>query len=208
MKLVKTQDSSYTAFNEAADEHYHSISGALEEAFQKHVNAIGVEDGFQILDCCFGLGYNSIAATKGHRNLQVIGLEIDIDIIRTIQALQVPKSIKQEFDSFRNLVEKLKITDENNNTIKLIIGDALQNIDQLPDNFIDRVFFDPFSPQKQPEMWSAEIFLKVYEKMKMGGKLSTYSCAKWIRENMKAAGFTVVDGPVVGRKSPATIGMK
>ena len=140
--------------------------------------------------------------------MQVIGLEIDIDIIRTIQALQVPKSIKQEFDSFRNLVEKLKITDENNNTIKLIIGDALQNMDQLPDNFIDRVFFDPFSPQKQPEMWSAEIFLKVYEKMKMGGKLSTYSCAKWIRENMKAAGFTVVDGPVVGRKSPATIGMK
>ncbi|MDO9578716.1 MAG: MnmC family methyltransferase [Candidatus Cloacimonadales bacterium] len=208
MKLVKTQDGSFTAFNEAAKEHYHSISGALEEAFEKHVNALGVEDGFHILDFCFGLGYNSIAATKDHKNLKIIGLENDLEIIRAIQNLEVPDSIKPEFAAFRNLAEKLEITDKNNNTIKLIIGDALQTIDQLPADFFDRVFFDPFSPQKQPEMWSAEIFQKVYDKMKSGGKLSTYSCAKWIRVNMKIAGFTVLDGPRVGRKSPATIAIK
>ena len=208
MKLVKTQDGSFTVFNEAAGEHYHSISGALEESFEKHVNAIGVEDDFRILDFCFGLGYNSIAATKNHNNLQIIGLENDIEIIRAIHILEVPESIKPEFDAFQNLAEKLEITDKNNNTIKLIIGDALQTIDQLPDNFFDRVFFDPFSPGKQPEMWSEEIFQKVFDKMKQGGKLSTYSCAKWIRENMKNVGFKVLDGPVVGRKSPATIVIK
>jgi tRNA U34 5-methylaminomethyl-2-thiouridine-forming methyltransferase MnmC len=208
MKLVKTQDGSFTVFNEAANEHYHSISGALEEAFEKHVNAIGVEGGFCILDFCFGLGYNSIAATKNHNNLHIIGLENDIEIVKTIQTLEVPEEIKTEFDAFRNLAEKMEITDSNNNTIKLIIGDALQTISYFPGNFFDRVFFDPFSPSKQPEMWSEEIFQKVFSKMKSGGKLSTYSCAKWIRANMKSAGFTVIDGPRVGRKSPATIGVK
>jgi tRNA U34 5-methylaminomethyl-2-thiouridine-forming methyltransferase MnmC len=208
MKLVKTQDGSFTAFNKAAGEHYHTISGALEEAFQKHVNAIGIEDGFHILDFCFGLGYNSIVATKKHKNLTIVGLENDIEIVKAIQILEVPEEIQNEFNAFRNLAEKLEITDQNDNNIKLIIGDALQTIDDLQDNYFDRVFFDPFSPNKQSEMWSEEIFQKVYIKMKLGGKLSTYSCAKWIRKNMKKAGFQVLDGPIVGRRSPATIGMK
>lgn len=208
MKFIKTQDGSYTVFNETADEHYHSISGALEEAFEKHVNAIGVEDGFHILDFCFGLGYNSIAAIKNHNNLKIIGLENDLEIVKALKNLKVPEEIQTELDAFRDISEKLEITDLNNNTIRLIIGDALRTIDELPNDYFDRVFFDPFSPQKQPEMWSEEIFQKVFNKMKSGGKLSTYSCAKWIRNNMQNAGFKVFDGPVVGRKSPATIGVK
>jgi predicted methyltransferase len=208
MKSVKTQDGSFTVFNEAVQEHYHSLSGAMEEAFEKHVKAIGVEDGYYILDFCFGLGYNSFAATKDHRNLQIIGLENDLEIVKVIKNLAVPRSIKSQFESFRNLGDKWGITDSRNNTIKLIIGDALQTIDQLPDFSFDRVFFDPFSPGKQPEMWSAEIFQKVYSRLKTGGKLSTYSCAKWIRQNMRNAGFEILDGPVVGRKSPATVGLK
>ncbi|MFC1898001.1 tRNA (5-methylaminomethyl-2-thiouridine)(34)-methyltransferase MnmD [Candidatus Cloacimonadota bacterium] len=208
MKLVKTQDGSFTVFSEAAGEHYHSVSGALEEAFEKHVNAVGVEDGFCILDFCFGLGYNSIAATKDHKNLNIIGLENDIEIVKTIKTLEVPEAIKAEFDAFRNLSEGLEITDLNQNKINLIIGDALQTIDQLQDNYFDRVLFDPFSPGRHPEMWSEEIFSKVYDKMKVGAKLSTYSCAKWIRVNMVNAGFKVIDGPSIGRKSPATIAIK
>ena len=208
MLFIKTKDSSLTAFNERYKEHYHTLSGALEEAFEKHVNAIGVEDGFHILDFCFGLGYNSIAATKGHKNLSIIGLENDIEIIKAIKNLSVPKEIEKEFSAFRNLAEKIKITDENNNTIKLILGDALHTIDQLSEIFFNRVFFDPFSPKKQPEMWNKEVFQKVFALMKPGAKLSTYSCAKIVRENMKATGFIVKDGPIIGRKSPATIAVK
>lgn len=208
MHFIKTRDGSFTVFNKKYQEHYHTLSGALEEAFEKHVNAIEVEDGFNILDFCFGLGYNSIAATKGHKNLNIVGLENDLEIIKAIKNLSVPKEIEKEFSAFRNLAERTKITDENHNTIKLIFGDALHTIDQLPKEFFDRVFFDPFSPKKQPEMWNKEVFLKVFALMKPGAKLSTYSCAKMVRENMKAAGFIVMDGPIIGRKSPATIAVK
>jgi tRNA U34 5-methylaminomethyl-2-thiouridine-forming methyltransferase MnmC len=208
MQFVKTQDGSYTVFNQKYQEHYHTISGALEEAFEKHMNAISVKDGFNILDFCFGLGYNSIIATKKHKKLQIVGLENDIEIIKAIKELEVPREIEKEFTAFRNLADKLEITDDNNNTIKLIIGDALVSIDSLPKDYFDRVFFDPFSPSKQPEMWSRKVFQKVYNVMKQGAKLSTYSCAESVRQNLIAAGFKVMDGPIVGRKSPATIAVK
>jgi chorismate dehydratase len=208
MQFIKTQDGSYTVFNQEYQEHYHTISGALEEAFEKHVNAIGVENGFHILDFCFGLGYNSIIATKKHKKLQIVGLENDIEIIEAIKELEVSTEIKNEFTAFRNLAEELEITDDNNNTIKLIIGDALVSLDSLPKDYFDCVFFDPFSPGKQPEMWSRKVFQKVYNIMKPGAKLSTYSCAKSVRQNIIAAGFKVTDGPIVGRKSPATIAVK
>lgn len=208
MKLVKTQDGSFTAFSNIAGEHYHTISGAIEEAFKKHVNALGIENGMQILDFCFGLGYNSIAACKNHSDLQITALENDINIIEAMKNIEVPDILKSEFEPFRNIVKSLDVTDSNNNKIQILLGNALQKIDELPNNSFNRVFFDPFSPKKQPEMWSEELFQKVFNTMKIGAKLSTYSCAKQIRKNMISAGFIVIDGPIVGRKSPATIGVK
>ncbi|MDP8201291.1 MAG: MnmC family methyltransferase [Candidatus Tenebribacter burtonii] len=208
MKLVKTKDGSFTAFSEIAGEHYHTVSGAIEEAFEKHVNALGIENGMHILDFCFGLGYNSIAACKDHNNLQIIGLENDLKIIEAMKDIEILDILKTEFDAFRNIAENLDVTDNNNNRIQILLGDALQTIDELPGETFDRVFFDPFSPKKQPEMWSEMIFQQIYNKMKNGAKLSTYSCARQIRKNMISAGFEVLDGPVIGRRSPATIAMK
>ncbi len=208
MKLVQTKDGSFTAYNEKAQEHYHTISGAMEEAFEKHVNALGISDGMHILDFCFGLGYNAIAATKNHQNLKIIGLENDPEIIKLMQNIELPEMLSKEYDYFRSLSENYEITDPFNNHISLRIGDALREIDKLPNNYFDRVFFDPFSPKKQPEMWTKQLFEKIYNKMKIGGKLSTYSCARKVRENLTYAGFEVIDGPVIGRRSPATIAIK
>ena len=208
MKLVKTDDASYTYYNEEFGEHYHTKSGAFEEAFEKHVNALGIKNGMKILDFCFGLGYNSVAAVKGHKNLEITGIEIDIEILKLMKTIEVPENIKKEFDMFRNIADKKEIIDWDGNKIKLILGDAGQTIKQLPDNYFDRVFFDPFSPKKHPSMWTEDLFREVYRVMKKGGKLSTYSYARVVRENMKKAGFAVKDGPIIGRRSPGTIGIK
>ena len=208
MKLVKTKDGSFTIFSEVAGEHYHTVSGAVEEAFEKHVNALGIENGMHILDFCFGLGYNSIAACKDHANLQIIGLENDIKIIEAMKDIEIPEILKTECAPCRKIASYLDVTDRNDTKIQILLGDALQKVGELPDGVFDRIFFDPFSPKKQPEMWSEDIFQKIYNKMKNGAKLSTYSCAKQIRKNMISAGFKVMDGPVVGRRSPATIAIK
>ncbi len=207
-KFVQTHDGSFTAFNEQFSEHYHSISGALEEALEKHVNAIEVKDGMHILDFCFGLGYNSFVATIDYKNLQIIGLENDLNILTAIADIKVPKKLQKAFRTFAKIAKKETITDNNNNQISLRVGDAKNTIKLLDSNYFDRVFFDPFSPQKQPEMWTVEIFTEIFRVMRKGAKLSTYSCAKIVRKNMEMAGFSIMNGPKIGRKSPATIAIK
>ena len=61
----------------------------------------------------------------------------------------------------------------------------------------DVVFFDAFSPDAQPELWTEEVFRNVYGLMKVGGVMTTY-CAKGdVRRAMLAAGFKVekLQGP-------------
>ena len=61
----------------------------------------------------------------------------------------------------------------------------------------DVVFFDAFSPDAQPELWTEEVFRNVYGLMKKGGVMTTY-CAKGdVRRAMLAAGFKVekLQGP-------------
>lgn len=62
---------------------------------------------------------------------------------------------------------------------------------------LDVVYFDAFSPDAQPELWTEEVFRNVYMLMKEGGVLTTY-CAKGdVRRAMLAAGFKVekLQGP-------------
>ena len=45
-------------------------------------------------------------------------------------------------------------------------------------------------------------------KMNNNGKLTTYSYARPVREALKQAGFEVISGPKIGRRSPSTIAIK
>ena len=61
----------------------------------------------------------------------------------------------------------------------------------------DVVFFDAFSPDAQPELWTEEVFRNVYALMRKGGVMATY-CAKGdVRRAMLAVGFKVekLQGP-------------
>lgn len=208
MELIKTADGSLTAYSKIYDEHYHSLSGAWEEAQKKHVEAIGIGDGYRILDFCFGLGYNSIAAMVGHKDLQITGLEIDKEIVAAIGSLTEPACYSAYFNLLAELPVTNRLKDNNNNEINIIWGDAAFTVQKLPDNYFHAVFFDPFSPQKLPALWTEEIFAGIYAKMRRHGRLSTYTCSKRIRKIMRSVGFEVSDGPIVGRKNPATIAVK
>jgi tRNA U34 5-methylaminomethyl-2-thiouridine-forming methyltransferase MnmC len=66
----------------------------------------------------------------------------------------------------------------------------------FPDKY-DVIYFDAFSPEKQPEMWTAAQFEKLYKCSNFEAVLTTY-CAKGIvRRAMQEAGFSVerLDGP-------------
>lgn len=54
---------------------------------------------------------------------------------------------------------------------------------------LDVLFYDAFSPEKQPELWTSEAFAMAFEAMNPGGILVTYCAKGYVRRNMEAAGF-------------------
>ncbi len=198
MKEVITRDGSVTLFNENFGEHYHSITvGAIEEAMEKYVKPSELKDGNKVLDFCFGLGYNSLAALMV-ADVEIIGLEIDPEILGKIAGIEVPEEFKENYEEIK------KDVSGNSDKIKIIVGDARKNLKNLSEKF-DAVLFDPFSPKVCPELWTEEVFLDIGKLMKPGGRLTTYSCARIVRNNLEKAGFVVSDGPCFGRRAPSTV---
>lgn len=209
MKRLKqkiTGDSSITLFSEKYQEHYHSTKGAVEESFEKFVKPCRIAElaksgKITILDVCFGVGYNSAAAVEvaleanPDCKIEIIGFEKDQEI------LDERKNLNPAF-KYYDVIKEEK-TDERIK-IRVLLGDARETIKQVTEK-VDTVFFDPFSPKVCPELWTKQFFQDVKNTMKPGAILTTYSCARIVRDNMKAVGFTVEDGPVLGRRGPATI---
>jgi len=218
IKKINTNDGSISYFNDSVGDTYHSTSGALEEAFEKYAIPCRLKDGMTILDICFGLGYNSLAALCLAK-VNIIALENDKAILDEIQHNTIfeNKEIKKQFPvSLGNINKnygKIKIAakdhyfSDTDGSIRIVVGDARLSIQKIQNN-IDAVFLDPFAPKKAPELWSKEFFDDIFSVMKKDGVLATYSCASQVRKNLIKAGFNVQDGPSIGRRSPSTLAYK
>ncbi|MFT4304892.1 MAG: MnmC family methyltransferase [Candidatus Woesearchaeota archaeon] len=214
MQKKITNDGSITYFNEKYKEHYHSVSGAKEEALKKFIlpslKYLKLNKKIKILDVCFGLGYNSAAAIdvikKKYPNIkiEIIGLENDMNILNKILNNNI------DFDSY-SLIKKCinnNLYYENENLkIKIILNDAIKEIKNLNDEF-DLIFHDPFSIKKMPDFWSQEFIESEYNLLKNNGILTTYSCSKFFRNHLKKLKFKIYDVEPIGRKAPSTLAIK
>lgn len=61
----------------------------------------------------------------------------------------------------------------------------------------DLIYFDAFGPDKQPEMWTTEVFSFIASITEKGGALVTYSAKGDVKRNLKTCGFevTLLPGP-------------
>lgn len=86
-------------------------------------------------------------------------------------------------------------------SLTLIIGDAREGLEQLKhtshplfsdrNRIADAWFLDGFSPSKNPEMWSSELFAEVAALSKNSATLATFTAASRINKALQAVGFTV-----------------
>ncbi len=56
---------------------------------------------------------------------------------------------------------------------------------------VDAWFLDGFSPAKNPDMWSQELFFQIVLNSSEGSTCSTYTSAGWVKRNLQKAGFVV-----------------
>jgi tRNA U34 5-methylaminomethyl-2-thiouridine-forming methyltransferase MnmC len=59
----------------------------------------------------------------------------------------------------------------------------------LPTDYYDLVYFDAFAPEKQPELWTEDVFAKLYAAAAPGAVLVSYCAQGQFRRNLRAAGW-------------------
>lgn len=85
----------------------------------------------------------------------------------------------------------------------LLHGDFSEKMVSAPKP--DLIFYDPFSYKGEPEMWSFDLFSKMYNLLKdTETKLFTYSASTMVRVALLCAGFFVGRGQATGQKVETT----
>jgi len=194
-----TADGSHTLYIPEMEEHYHSVNGAVQESLHVYIEA-GLNQckkkTINVLEFGFGTGLNAfltiIEAEK--RKLKVN--------YTSVEKYPLPASVTNQLNYTKEFPEKfqtcfekihacewdifIKISD--NFRIKKLQTDFF---DFQFENSYDVIFYDAFAPDKQPDVWSQDIFNKIFEYSNPESILTTY-CAKGnIRRMMQMAGFSM-----------------
>ena len=202
-----TKDGSYTFFSEEFGETFHSLQGAKAEAFEKFVAATHLVQKAQaplaeslcLIDVCYGLGYNTAAALERlwqiqtHRPIKVYGLELDPTV--PIDALE-PSLLASWSTPVQTVLQNLGYTQNHAQPgleARILLGDARRTIQTLIKQQIkaEAIFFDPFSPQHCPQLWTVEFFQAIAQCLAPDGILATYSRAATVRAALQRAGLQV-----------------
>ncbi|MFD2583758.1 tRNA (5-methylaminomethyl-2-thiouridine)(34)-methyltransferase MnmD [Pedobacter vanadiisoli] len=199
--VTLTADGSNTLYNETIGEHYHSKHGALQES--KHVF---IEAGLKftaahqaeisVLEVGFGTGLNFILSFEhceaNNINLHYTSIEafpLSSELIeQTAYSAYVPEVIWSGFITNYNNALKApqKLTPHCTLEIRHTTLAEYQN-----DQKFDIIYYDAFSVQHQPEMWSDEIIAHACSFLKPGGTFVTYAITGKLKRAVKACGFTI-----------------
>ena len=201
LKEVLTKDGSISLRSLFFQENFHSLEGALKETEIKFINPSDLkrfkDRSINVLDICFGLGYNSAALfhnlIRQNTFINLYALEIDKKPLeyslgnKLFQQLWDPKVLK----IFNSLYQNCKYKDQFFDC-DILWGDAREKINKIPSNIkFDLIFLDGFSPQKCPQVWSFEFLSKVTRKLNPKGYLITYSSSAAIRKTLKDLGLKI-----------------
>ncbi len=198
-ELIITEDGSHSLFVPAIDECYHSTHGAVQES--KHIfieTALKqcVKTEIRVLEIGFGTGLNAfltlVEAERSDKKIHYTSLEkYPVEVEKALQ-LNYPEVVlagnRNSFEALHTSVWGEEVQIGSNFWLTKIEADFTQF---AFNEMFDVVYFDAFSPEKQPEMWSLELFTKIFLRCNPGAVLTTY-CAKGIvRRAMQSAGFQV-----------------
>jgi tRNA U34 5-methylaminomethyl-2-thiouridine-forming methyltransferase MnmC len=216
LTVCATGDGSFSFHSALFGESFHSTCGAKAEAILKFIVPSGIvrkamtQPAIHLLDVCFGLSYNTAAALDSLAHLpdlsiEVIGLENNLQSLETaIQANFLNIWSERTQTLIKELCRHQRVTADQI-TLQLLVADARQTIAQVPDQWADAIFFDPFSPRVCPQLWTIDFCRLVAHKLKPDGYLITYSCASAVRSAWHSLGLHLWAVQPLGRKSPGTI---
>lgn len=205
-KIIQTEDGSSSLLMEEWGETYHSRHGAIQEA--KHVfiqNGLSLfkEQSVAVLEIGFGTGLNAfvtlLEADKLQLEIDYTGVEAypilpdEVEKLNYVSQLNASQ-FGTEFQMLHSCEWGVKTAISGGFTLTK----RQQYFNEISDkNCFDLIYFDAFGFQYQPELWTVEIFRKMFEALKSNGVLVTYACRGSVKRAMLEVGFSTekLSGP-------------
>lgn len=208
LTIITTGDGSHSLRNEALNETYHSVHGALQESVHVFIRN-GLEHRLQhvhdkplsVFEVGFGTGLNALLTAN-------YALDHAVPIVYTsIEAFPVPEEIWRtlNYASSEEAQKKFYSLHEASWETKQTIAaefhlhkmhTTLEAL-TLPASSFDVVYFDAFAPNKQPDLWTLPMLEKVAVLLKPGGVFVTYCAKGQLKRDLKSLGLTTetLSGP-------------
>ena len=200
-RLEQTKDLSPTLYSEEFQQTYHSIHGAISES-----NHVFIQNGLcellktkreiSILEMGYGTGLNAALTWQ-----YALKNELQVSFY-SIEKFPVDAELYHQFitqDKELNLMLGQLNQSEWNNIHSFGNFQFMKNqmdIESLNlEMKFDLIYYDAFSPNAQPELWTEDVFRKMYECLNPNGVLVTYCAKGQVKRNLKAAGFHVESPP-------------
>ncbi len=89
--------------------------------------------------------------------------------------------------------------------LTLLLGDAARMLAKLQAQ-VDAVYLDGFTPDKNPDLWSTEVILRISQLANTGATVATWSVSATVRIALQQAGFNVEKAPGFASKRDMLIG--
>ncbi|MFZ2340364.1 MAG: tRNA (5-methylaminomethyl-2-thiouridine)(34)-methyltransferase MnmD [Bacteroidales bacterium] len=204
-EIILTEDGSHTLFVPELSEHYHSIHGAVQESQFIFINS-GLKytnlSPVRIFEAGFGTGLNAyltaIESSAANRKIYYTTIEkypLPAEITGRLNYSGLfPGAEAGLFSNIHSCPWNTPVNLNDTFTLTKIEGDLTK---AAPEGQYELIYFDAFGPDKQPEMWTNEVFEKIAAITGTGGVFVTYSAKGSVQRSLKKAGFevTLLPGP-------------
>jgi tRNA U34 5-methylaminomethyl-2-thiouridine-forming methyltransferase MnmC len=198
-EIIRTDDGSTTIRLPDWDECYHSKHGAIQEAYHVFIkNGLSLFEGkpVSVLEIGFGTGLNAfitLIESEKYGAIDYIGVEAYP--VSAEEAAMMNYAAELQSGAFQGAFSQMHdakwetpfaLAKHFVLTKRKIFFNDIDDVNQF-----DVIYFDAFGFRVQPELWSVEIFKKMFVALKSNGVLVTYAARGVIKRNMLEAGFTV-----------------
>jgi queuine tRNA-ribosyltransferase len=207
-EVVTTRGGARAVRDRKTGELMHPVVGPRVEAEKLYVGASRLEarlrepgiETLVLLDVGLGAGSNAIAAWKVSERLPASARRLEIvSFDHTTAALELAASDEHaaafgfEGSAARAAHALLGSgrVETPRSVWRLETGELPSTLARVPPHAADVVFWDPFSPRANPELWTMAAFAALRLACRNGATVHTYSAATATRSALLLAGFAV-----------------
>jgi len=189
---------------------------------------------FVIAETGFGAGLNFLLTLQAYQKLQQESIHNNCAKLSFISVEKYPLSKTQltkslqalpqlryfsdlllaQYPEFESEDEHLKEFSlqffDNQVTLNVIIDDAataLTTVQASKGGLVDAWYLDGFSPAKNPEMWTEQLFVQIGRLSKQQASISTFTVAGFVKRHLQNIGFRTQKKSYIGNKHEMLTGV-